>query len=355
MLSGILVEWKNANAYGSSDDGSVTIGTLTFDSKLGFAGNCGIASDGTPICSIKAGAEIFEGVTVTAVVSSVDIGDVWNSGAAAAATRANDILDRKNVEYSLVGGNPNVKVLTQKEIWQAYKSRTDEVQAYLVLANKGYKERPWTTYEKFVKAMCKDSVNGSRFCEKELSAANTSISGIKDHVFYGNAKTSIIGVYSDISSHGCHGATVINDQGEPAFAIKIKSTWCLYIHVGFETAWAWRAAEARVFVGHCCQDEPEKFCRGGWRTVKDPIDGSEGTICVGPYYACWMYDYYTADIHWVESTGLGFGTKIDKCGCFEITTYQTVDGKVFDSLDDKSPLAVSFYQSQPLLIRGNDE
>ena len=53
MLSGILVEWKNANAYGSSEDGSVTIGTLTFDSKPGFAGNCGIVSDGTPICSIK--------------------------------------------------------------------------------------------------------------------------------------------------------------------------------------------------------------------------------------------------------------------------------------------------------------
>ena len=289
---------------------------------------------------------------MTAVVSSVDIGDVWNSGAAAAATRANDILDRKNVEYSLVGGNPNVKVLTQKEIWQAYKSRTDEVQAYLVLANKGYKERPWTTYEKFVKAMCKDSVNGSRFCEKELSAANTSISGIKNHVFYGNAKTSIIGVYSDISSHGCHGATVINDQGEPAFAIKIKSTWCLYIHVGFETAWAWRAAEARVFVGHCCENEPVYVCEGEHTVL---YDGIESTVCSKEYYACWMYDFYTADIHWVESTGLGFGTKIDKCGCFEITTYQTVDGKVFDSLDDKSPLAVSFYQSQPLLIRGNDE
>ena len=83
--------------------------------------------------------------------------------------------------------------------------------------------------------------------------------------------------------------------------------------------------------------------------------GIESTVCSKAYYACWMYDFYTADIHWVESTGLGFGTKIDKCGCFEITTYQTVDGKVFDSLDDKSPLAVSFYQSQPLLIRGNDE
>lgn len=318
MLSGTLIEWDKG--VSSSFHEGVSDG----------------APDGIEN-SAMLGAEIFDGIKYTLVASSVDLGKgaIFNVQAANAIKNSKNILDRDNFKIELVGGNPNVTVLKQKDIYEAYKNRTKYVQAYLVLAGKGYGERPWPTYEEYVKGICKMSDNPSR-CRKSLSYKNHQDTEMMGNYYLGNANSTIIGLYSEVSSHNCHGATVLTPEG-PAFGIKIRSTWCFYVHASWDKYLVWETTKLEP-TGKCCK-------KGSYYYViciaQDPHTGEMGPMLCE---RCEEIQHYQEVREWVNHGG---GQSSGDCGaCYTAEGYVTPEG-----IMKTDPYPISFYQSQPLLIK----
>ncbi|MBQ6518141.1 MAG: hypothetical protein IJI14_05430 [Anaerolineaceae bacterium] len=328
MLSGTLIEW---NGYG----------TVTEPMTISFGAPGGISSPGAYF-----GAEYYQ-ANYTVTLSSIDIGQnrIFDENVADKMKGRKHPLDRSNFVFQLVGGNEYVKVLDQHDIYNAYKNKGPEVQAYLALANKGWGERPWTTYEEFVKGMCKMS-SSPRRCTRELGYKSHKDYGMQGNLYLGNGDMSILGLYSEVSSHGCHGATVVNDKGEPAFAVNIESTWCFYVHAEYQ-GFTWQIVESK-YIGQCCDD---------WQWVKVGEEevcsekvggGSTDEDCEFHDVMSWECQHYqekyTNKYGW-ESIG-GTSVSTGDCG---------VCGSAIGYIDEKGksttkPLGVSFYQSQPLLL-----
>lgn len=336
MLSGTLVEWNDP----------ASVGYDSWNVSWGASGGTGGPGD-------YYGAQHYGGIFYEVVVSSLDIGQNvrWDIKKANALKDAKNPLDRKNIEFALTGGNPNVEVLSQRDIYEAYKNRSNYVQAYLALENKGYGERPWNTYEKFIDGMCNMSSDKAR-CKKELAYHGHKDTEMQGNLYLGNGDMSIIGLYSEISSHGCHGATVISDKGEPAFGIELSSTWCFYIHASWGDYSTWQITSCEFFKRCCVEIGVETYevdcCRGGER------EGDDGEIeCIDPgkceeqeYYCAREMDHYILKEDWVSQGG---GESSGDCG-----TCTTVNGYVNPAGNfTTDPYPISFYQSQPLLIRGN--
>ena len=325
MLSGTLVEWTEP-VY---SDGIVNVS---------YGAPNGIGEPGEYY-----GAQYFGGVKFKMVLSSIDIGQnvKFDVSIANAKKNAKNPLDRKNIEYWLTGGNEYVEILTQRDIYEAYKKRSNEVQAYLVLANKGYRERPWTSYEKFVDAMCDMSVNKSR-CKKGLSYNAHRDPEMWGNLYLGNGNSSIIGLYSEVSSHGCHGATVINDKGEPAFAINIKSTWCFYVSANWTAHLEWQLDDNK-YLGECCT---KPYYRLECNEVIDYSAKSKHTECFFEWDCNEWTPHWLAQASWhTLDTG---GTSSGDCGvCQTVTGYIDPEG----NMKTDEPYGISFYQSQPLLVR----
>ncbi len=326
MLSGTLIEW---NGYGSVSEPQV----------ISFGAPNGLSAPGAYY-----GAEYYV-ANYTVVLSSIDLGEnvKFSTDRANAKKNAKNPLDRSNFAFNLVGGNSYVEVLDQHDIYDAYKARNKYVQAYTVLAGKGYHERPWTSYDKFIDAMCDMSSSKSR-CKKELAYYGHRDTEMQGNLYLGNGDMSIIGLYSEVSSHGCHGATVINDKGEPAFGITIKSTWCFYVHAEYQ-GFVWQLTESK-YIGNCCDD---------WDWVKT---GEEercefqttahercSTYSIVEWKCVHYQDKYTVKSGW-EGMG-GMASSSGDCGiCSTVTGYLDENGN-----STTEPLGISFYQSQPLLIR----
>ena len=342
MLSGTLIEWNDSPSIYDETEGYISRG----------------AAGGTDGPGAFYGAEAFEGIRFTYVISSIDIGQNvhFNVGAANAKKNAKNPLDRKNIEYALTGGNSNVEILTQRDIYNAYKNRSKYVQSYTVLEGKGFNERPWTTYDKFIDAMCKMSADKNR-CKRELAYVGHRDTELWGNMYLGNGNTSIIGLYSEISSHGCHGATVINDKGEPAFGITIESTWCFYIQAQWANYSTWELDKMEQ-LEECCEYlksvkiGDETYCVRTETESWTDDDGDEhtGTKCVEeatrPVYkiTCGSrHAYWLIEESWHQHGG---GSSSGDCGvCQTATGYVDLNGTMFTK-----PLGISFYQSQPLLI-----
>ncbi len=318
MLSGTLIEWNKSGVEKSNLDGYLSWG----------------APGGTGGPGNFYGAEVFDGINYTVVLSSIDLGQnvKFSTDRANAKKNAKNPLDRSNFIFNLVGGSPYVEVLNQHDIYDAYKARNKYVQAYTVLAGKGYHERPWTSYDKFIDAMCDMSSSKSR-CKKELAYYGHRDTEMQGNLYLGNGDMSIIGLYSEVSSHGCHGATVINDKGEPAFGITIKSTWCFYIHAEWGMYYVWELDEVRS-VRDCCENKVNE------QTCDDEFNCTTTEVC-----KAW-HEYWLVKESW-HAKGSGNSSSGD-CGvCQTATGYIDEKGKM-----TTEPLAISFYQSQPLLITG---
>ncbi len=327
MLSGTLIEWNESPVISDNTGGYLS---------RGAAGGTGGPGD-------FYGAEAFQGVHFSYVVSSIDIGQnvKFSIDRANAKKNAKNPLDRSNFIFNLVGGSPYVEVLNQHDIYDAYKARNKYVQAYTVLAGKGYKERPWTTYDKFVDAMCDMSTSKYR-CKKELAYHGHRDTEMQGNLYLGNGDMSIIGLYSEVSSHGCHGATVINDKGQPAFGITIQSTWCFYIRAQWGNYSTWELDKMEK-LEECC--EGMKTYNTGRKSCSLNEFGEE-VDCVDIYRTTcsgW-HAYWLVEESWHQHGG---GSSSGDCGvCQTATGYIDENGK-----ETEEPLAISFYQSQPLLIR----
>ena len=324
MLSGTLVEWRVNGEYVESPH----VLKYTNDSvKEGY------------------GTEIFSGFNLNIVVSTVDTGARWDAKKAEAIVKSKDRHSRSNVEFQIVGGDPNVKVMTVKDIYEAYQRRGPEVQAYLALANKGYGERPWTTFDKFVKAMCKMSKNPYR-CERSILGID--FERWNGNYWLGNGNPTILGVYSEISSHGCHGATVLDEKGQPAFGFTFKSTFCIYIHSQWDAYFNYGNTTA-VHLGECCVAPVKEIVDKGrkcnyWRDDNNKLKED----CWNEVKIYWRCEQWQ-DL-WACDDGYNYegpGASSEDCKeCIDIEGW--VDAKGGFHTD---PFPVSFYQSQPLLIR----
>lgn len=332
MLSGTLVEWNDAAGVSYN----------TMEVSWGASGGHGEPGD-------YYGATIYEGLNYEIIVSSIDMGQgvKFNLGAANAKKNTKNPLDRRNIEFALTGSNPNVEILSQKDIYNAYKNRSKYVQAYTVLEGKGYKERPWTTYDKFIDAMCNMSADKSR-CKKELAYTGHRDTEMWENLYLGNGNTSIIGLYSEISSHGCHGATVLNDKDEPAFGIKISSTWCFYFHASWGGRSVW-LIDSCDLIRNCCKEIGEVHethtkcdtCEGDNGEDEECNCREEHTVL---YYCKRAVNLYAKNDAWV---GQGGGESTGDCGiCSTVSGYVDIKGNF-----SKDPYPISFYQSQPLLIK----
>ncbi|MBQ6517648.1 MAG: hypothetical protein IJI14_02955 [Anaerolineaceae bacterium] len=321
MLSGTLIEWRVDDEYVEAPHVLVYTNASTMQ---GY------------------GTELFTDFNLDIVVSSVDTGAKWDIKKAEAIVIATESHSRDNIEFMLTGGNPNVKVLTAKDIYNAYRTKSDEVQAYLALAGKGWGERPWTTYEKFVQAMCKHS-KSPRNCYRAL-VGQDHYSRVGNY-YLGNGNPTILGVYSEISSHGCHGATVVNDKGEPAFAINFKSTFCIYMHASWQGYFVWSTAR-QVPRGSCCVEWHEKHEEIG-NNCESPEHGRQCFPIVRTTVVCDQWkDFFSCEDEFVYG---GPGESAEDCKqCIDIEGYLDASGAMHTD-----PLAISFYQSQPLLIKGN--
>ncbi len=317
MLSGTLVEWRVDKEH---VDSPPVLLYPNYSTPQGY------------------GTELFTDFSLDIIVSSVDTGAKWDIEKAEEIVKGTEKHSRTNIEFELTGGNPNVEVLTPKDIYNAYKSSSKYVQAYLVLANKGYRERPWTTYDKFVKAMCKHST-GPHTCERALLGIGTE-SRVGNY-YLGNGNPTILGVYSEISSHGCHGATVVNDKGEPAFAIKFKSTFCIYMHASWGGYFVW-ATGLSIYRGQCCMEWSTKCSTIGSMRSGD----GESYPVVKCVTSCDVWkEFYSCPDTFIS---LGPGESSEDCKqCIDIEGYLDADGTIHTG-----PLPISFYQSQPLLIQG---
>lgn len=337
MLTGILIEWKQGSVEVS---GSVP-GTLTYKAPLGKN------------APTVVGAEIIEGLSFEITISSVYVGSIWDEAAANAITNGKDALDRVNTAYKLLGGNGHVNMVTPKDIYNSYKANSRLTQAYKVLENRNFGERPWPTYDEFIKGQCKKAQNYGE-CVAQLRAAGEGHKNASsgDHVYWGNAQTTLIGLYSEVSSHSCHGSSVIGDNGEPAFGILIRSTWCFYAHASFSEAWLWNATIGKDEVGQCCEDGSVvkrncSTCGGGCDIGPD---GQE--YCSEPYECgceryCIVHEYAWATYEWEEMNALGHESTGDCGTCYDFYNWYDGDGNLH--FGDVSK--ISFYQSQPLLVQ----
>ena len=330
MLSGTLIEW---NGYGDVNE--------PMQVSFGAPGGPGMPGD-------YLGAEFYM-ADYTVTLSSIDIGNnvPFDYGVAESKKNAKNPLDRSNFVFQLIGNNPNVEVLDQHAIYDAYKNRSKYVQAYTVLENKGYGERPWNTYEKFIDAMCDMSTDKTR-CKRELAYNGHQDTGMQGNLYLGNGDMSVIGLYSEISSHGCHGATVINDRNEPAFAINIESTWCFYVHADYQ-AFVWQVVESK-YIGQCCDDwQYEKVDEATVCTVVsyhgEVVDECEEETYDIYDWVCHHYqDKYTNKFGWESMEGSSSSS--GDCGiCKTVVGYIDENGQ-----PTTEPLGISFYQSQPLLV-----
>ncbi|MBQ6518058.1 MAG: hypothetical protein IJI14_05015 [Anaerolineaceae bacterium] len=334
MLAGTLIEWNEPA------DVTYTDWELTFGAPAGT---------GAPGGSY--GAAAYNGVDYEVIVSSLDLGQNtrFSLNRANAIKNSKNPLDRKNIKFKLTGGNEYVEVLDQHDIYNAYKKKGPEVQAYLALAGKGWGERPWTTYEKFIDAMCNMSSSKSR-CKKELAYYGHRDTEMQDNLYLGNGDMSIIGLYSEISSHGCHGATVINDKGQPAFGIEISSTWCFYLHASWADYSTWQIRSCEFFK-KCCVElgihitEYDCCVRESFDEEYEEYVCEEMGKCKKEEYYCKKeLDHYIIHEDWISQGG---GESTGDCGqCATVTGYMDIDGNY-----SQDPYPISFYQSQPLLIR----
>ena len=339
MLSGTLVEW-NEPALVRRNGAQVS---------WGASGGPGAPGD-------YFGASYYNGVVYDITVSSIDIGQgvQFNIGAANAKKNAKNPLDRRNIEYELFGNNPHVEILSQKDIYNAYKNRSKHVQAYTVLEGKGYRERPWSTYEKFIDGMCDMSSDKAR-CKRELAYNGHRDTEMQDNLYLGNGNMTIIGLYSDISSHGCHGATILNDNNEPAFGFKISSTWCFYVHVSWGDYSNWLITECNL-IRECCVNIKVEWIKVPYEVKGEPydcVDNNGNMECKQdshteyeeiPDFICTEWaEHYEINKDWVSQGG---GQSTGDCGqCYTGEGYVDMKGNL-----SKDPYPVSFYQSQPLLI-----
>lgn len=333
MLTGVLIEWRVGDKVVSPH--RLRYGTISGDNPEGY------------------GTEYFDGFDLDIVVSTVDTGVKWDVEKALAIVKGTEEHSRDNIEFEITGGNPNVKVLTAKDIYDAYKSKSKYVQAYTVLAGKNFGERPWTSFDKFVDAMCRFSAS-SKDCERALKGID--FEEYKGNYWLGNGNPTILGVYSETSSHGCHGASVIDDHGEPAFAFKFKSTFCIYMHASWEEYYIYNNVNA-TYLGECCVNVSyypyawtAQECNNCFTSCTTP-DNCD-TICncnsvthttMVPQCNQWK-DVWACTDGFSEYSG---GECSEDCKkCIEIVGWVDLSGKLHTD-----PYPISFYQSQPLLIQ----
>ena len=170
---------------------------------------------------------------------------------------------------------------------------------------------------------------------------------LQGSLFLGKGQPTILGVYSDYSSHPCHGASEIID-GNPAFGIEIETTWCFYFHMDWGSAWKFTANPFNKGAGKCCVEEPKDICTGGWQTSCGCKTSDDKPSCCHTYCAKWEQFclkgtfYYTID-RWNPISGASQSS--GDCGyCY------TLKGYIKDGVEVKDPFGVSFFQSQSLLI-----
>ena len=155
-----------------------------------------------------------------------------------------------------------------------------------------------------------------------------------------------------MSSHSCHGGSVIGDNGEPAFGIRVKSTWCFYAHASFEEAWLWNATVGKDEVGQCCEDGSVvkrncSTCGGECHVTDEGAEYCDEEYECGCERYCIVHEYAWATYEWEEMNAYGHESTGD-CGiCYDFENWYDGDGNLH--LQDMSK--VSFYQSQPLLVK----
>ena len=326
MLSGTLVEWRIGDKVEAPNEIKYTVTT----NSEGY------------------GTEVFKNFKMDIIVSTVDTGAKFDIEKAELIVKNTEKHSRDNLEFTLIGGSPNTKVLSAKDIYDAYKKNSEYVQAYTVLKGKGYRERPWTSYNEFVKAMCKMSESSYK-CERALLGIDYE--KFKGNYFLGNGNPTILGVYSDISSHGCHGATVVNENGEPSFGIKFKSTFCIYFHASWGDHYTYGNKEQQ-YIGECCAHiEAEEAFVGKrmeceqLRAEDPPTNCHEEDVYIIKY-KCLQYKDIWACIDGYNGSGGGESSE-DCKQCIDIEGWLDPKGNLHTD-----PYPVSFYQSQPLLITG---
>ena len=179
--------------------------------------------------------------------------------------------------------------------------------------------------------------------------------GREGFLYLGNGDPLLIGLYSEVSSHGCHGATTVNDQGDPAFGIKITSTWCFYVHAEWSGASFWNLDDVVDRAQCCLKAENVTIQRTGYQRS---IPG--GSISCSPsepgckavtynevvkHCLDWRH-YYSVFESWHS---MGAGSSSGDCGiCQTSTKFWAYDYSLLDSAKDEM-YGVAFYQSQPLI------
>ena len=188
-----------------------------------------------------------------------------------------------------------------------------------------------------------------RKCERALLGIDYE--NFKGNYYLGNGNPTILGVYSDISSHGCHGSTVLDDKGEPAFGIKFKSTFCIYFHASWGDHYTYGNQQAQ-YIGECCAhiEAQEVFMGKRMECIQitadeEPHDCHEEDVYLIKYL-CLQYKDIWACIDGYNGSGGGESSE-DCKQCIEIEGWLDTKGKLHTD-----PYPVSFYQSQPLLISG---
>ena len=333
MLTGVLIEWRVGDKVVSPH--RLRYSTVSAANPQGY------------------GTEDFGGFNLDIVISTVDTGVKWDVEKAMAIVKGTEEHSRKNIEFSITGGNPNVTVLTAKDIYDAYKAKNRYVQAYTVLAGKNFGERPWTTYDKFVDAMCRFSASAGD-CERALKGID--FEEYRGNYWLGNGNPTILGVYSETSSHGCHGASVIDDNGEPAFAFKFKSTFCIYMHASWEEYYIYNNVNAE-YLGECCVNVTyypytwaAEDCNSCYMKCTDengcePVCSCQNVVRYTMVPQCLQWkDVWSCTDGFTQYSG---GECSEDCKkCIEIEGWVDLSGKLHTD-----PYPISFYQSQPLLIQ----
>ena len=338
MLSGVIVEWED----GVGIEGFVP-GRLTFG-----------APNGTDEPGDYYGAQVINGVEYTFTVSSLDTGISFVKDYADALVRQKNPLDRTNIAYAMPVSVEGVKILTPEEIYLAYKNNSKYVQAYTVFAGQVFGERPWTTYEKFVEGVCEVSAYPSD-CVRALSwDAHRDLDLGPDYIMYlKNGNPALIGIYSEISSHGCHGATTVNDQGDPAFGLKFSSTWCFYVHAKWGSSSMWMLDDIEDWGGCCVDYDKVQYETTVYKDSRDGIACSPGTEnCEARKEMAWgKVCKETKHLYseWGSWNSTGGGSSSGDCEiCHTTTKYFDVHYGVRESANDEL-FGVTFNQSQPLI------
>ena len=323
MLSGSLIEWN------VSEKRVKPPSTITYGSKD----------------SIAYGSEIFAGFDLDIVVSTVDTGKKWDIEKAESIVKTIEKHSRSNIDFALDKNGFTVEIMKPYDIYNAYKNRSPQVQAYLSLAFRGWSERPWTSYEKFINKACKDSTK-PRICEKSL--LGIEYLGRVGNYYLGNGNPTILGVYSEASSHTTHGASVTNDRGEPAFGIHFRSTFYVYFHASWVDHGTYGNA-AEIYMGPSCI---APFTKTHYKQVcnMEGEPGHERAVCENVMYttrhcAAWAETYGCVDDYLMSGTGQ---SREDCPECVKIYGWLDKKGKAHTE-----PFPISFYQSQPLLINEN--